>query len=182
MKTESNVKFILRLALTLLVITSVVAAALAGVNALTAGKIAETKLANTQAAVNAVLPGGGEEISFQDDTGMVSKVFASDTGYAVEVLSSGFGGTVDMMVGVGKDGKVLAVQIISHSETPGLGAVSAAENAAGEAFRGQFAGMSGELAVTKDGGQVEAITGATITSRAVVKGVNAALACVAGLG
>lgn len=181
-KTESNVHFILRLALTLLIITSVVAAALAGVNALTADKIAATKAANTQAAVNAVLPGGGEEISFRDETGMVSKVYASDTGYAVEVLTAGFGGTLDMMVGVDKAGNVLAIQIISHSETPGLGAVSAAKSSAGESFRNQFAGMSGQLSVTKDGGQVEALTGATITSRAVTRGVNAALDCVAALG
>jgi electron transport complex protein RnfG len=84
-----------------------------------------------------------------------------------------------MMVGIDKTGNVIGISIISHAETPSLGAVAAEDNAAGEAFRSQFAGLSGTLAVSKDGGTVDAISGATITSRAVVEGVNAALQCVA---
>ena len=53
--------------------------------------------------------------------------------------------------------------------------MAADKTAAGKAFRGQFAGASGTLAVTKDGGSIDAITSATITSRAVTQGVNAAL-------
>ena len=87
-----------------------------------------------------------------------------------------------MMVGVDFDGNVLGISIIKHTETAGLGAVAAATTSAGEAFRGDFVGQSGSVAVTKDGGQIEAITGATITSRAVCAGVNAALDCVAGMG
>ena len=87
-----------------------------------------------------------------------------------------------MMVGVDNEGNVLGISIVSHTETAGLGAVAAASTSAGEAFRGQFAGTSGSVAVSKDGGALEAITGATITSRAVCAGVNAALACVANLG
>ena len=60
--------------------------------------------------------------------------------------------------------------------------MAAATTSAGEAFRGQFAGLSGELAVDKDGGDIDSITSATITSRAVAEGVNAALACAASLG
>ena len=129
-----------------------------------------------------MLPGGGQEVSFTDSTGLVSTVYKGDAGYAVQVAPAGFGGDISMMVGVGNDGKVLAISIISQSETAGLGAVSAATTSAGEAFRGQFAGMSGSVSVTKDGGAVDAITGATITSRAVCTGVNAALACVANFG
>lgn len=182
MKTESTVKYVLRLALTLLAITAVVAVALAGVNSVTAPKIAELNEQKTQAAIEAVLPGGGQEVSFTDSTGLVSTVYKGDAGYAVQVAPAGFGGDISMMVGVGNDGKVLAISIISQSETAGLGAVSAATTSAGEAFRGQFAGMSGSVSVTKDGGAVDAITGATITSRAVCTGVNAALACVANFG
>lgn len=182
MKTESTVKYVLRLALTLLVITAVVAVALAGVNSVTAPKIAALNEQKTQAAIEAVLPGGGQEVSFTDSTGLVSTVYKGDAGYAVQVAPSGFGGDISMMVGVGNDGKVLAISIISQTETAGLGAVCAATTSAGEAFRGQFAGMSGSVSVTKDGGQVDAITGATITSRAVCTGVNAALACVANFG
>ncbi len=181
MKTESTVHFIARVALTLFLITAVVAAALAGVNALTADRIAAVKAENTRRAIEAVLPGGGEEIPFTDSTGTVAKVYASDAGYAVEVTPAGFGGAIDMMVGVDREGKVLGIRIVSHSETPGLGASAASENAAGENFRAQFAGKGGTLAVTKDGGEIDALTGATVTSRAVAAGVNAALACVAGL-
>ncbi len=182
MRTQSTALYVLRLALTLLIITGVVAAALAGVNHITDPIIAQAKQEKTQQAINAVLPGGGEEIEFTDSTGLVAKVYASETGYAVQVAPSGFNGAVSMMVGIDRSGNVLGVSIISHTETAGLGAVAAAKTAAGEAFRGQFVGMSGSVAVSKDGGSVDALTGATITSRAVCSGINAALACVANLG
>ena len=181
MKTESTVKYILRLALTLLAITAVVAAALAGVNSITAPAIAQLKAEKTQQAIEAVLPGGGEEVDFPE-TALVSKVYASETGYAVEVTPGGFDNTITMMVGVDKAGNVLGIDIISHTETAGLGAVADAGTPAGVSFREQFIGMSGAVSVTKDGGEVEAITGATITSRAVCVGVNAALEVVGKMG
>ena len=182
MKSKSTFLYVLRLSVTLLLITGCMAAALAGVNMITAPIIAQANEAKTQEAVEAVLPGGGEAVDFTDNTGLVAKVYASETGYAVQVKPSGFDGEIDMMVGIDKDGKVLGISVISHTETAGLGAVAAADNAKGEAFRNQFAGMSGSVAVSKDGGEVDAITGATITSRAVCDGINAALACVENFG
>ena len=184
MKTESTVMYILRLTVTLLLITSVVAAALAGVNAVTAPKIAELKAAKTQKAIETVLPGGYEaEITgYNDATGLVTKVYSGINGFAYEVTPGGFDNTITMMVGVDNDGKVLGISIISHTETAGLGAVAAAGTPAGESFRNQFVGTSGSVAVTKDGGAMDAITGATITSRAICVGVNAALECAANLG
>ena len=182
MKTEKNVAYIARLAITLLLITAVVAAALAAVNSVTAPRIQAINEQKTQTAIEAVLPGGGESIAFTDDTGLVSTVYQGQSGYAVEVNPAGFNGTVTMMVGVDNTGKVLGISIVNHTETAGLGAVSAENSTAGNAFRGQFAGMSGSVSVTKDGGQVDALTGATITSRAVCTGVNAALNAVAKLG
>ena len=181
MKTESTVKFVLRLALTLLIITSVVAVLLAAVNKITAPAIEALNAQNTQMAIEAVLPGGGEEIDFPA-TALVSKVYASDTGYAVEVTPGGFDNTITMMVGVDKAGNVLGIDVISHTETAGLGAVADAETPAGIAFREQFVGTSGSVSVTKDGGQLDAITGATITSRAICVGVNAALEVVGKMG
>ena len=181
MKTESTVKYVLRLALTLLAITAVVAAALAGVNSITAPAIAELTAQKTQEAIQAVLPGGGEATEFPA-TDLVSKVYTSDTGYAVEVTPGGFDNTITMMVGVDKAGSVLGISIISHTETAGLGAVAAAGTPAGEAFRNEFVGASGSVSVTKDGGEVDSITGATITSRAICVGVNAALEVVAKMG
>ena len=184
MKTESIVMYVARLALTLLLITAVVAAVLAGVNSITAPAIAELTAQKTQAAIEQVLPGGYEtEItSYADATGLVSKVYQGANGYAFEVTPGGFDNTITMMVGVDNDGKVLGISIISHTETAGLGAVAAAGTPAGEAFRGQFVGASGSVAVTKDGGEMDSITGATITSRAICAGVNAALECAANLG
>ena len=192
MKKQSNIAYILRISLTLLVITAVVAALLAGVNKITKDKIAAIKKEKTDKAIAEVIPLPGrveiEEVPFTDESGLVKKVYQpllntpSDPDpvfvYAVEVVPSGFDGEITMMVGIDKNGKVLGISIISHTETAGLGAVAAANNAKGEAFRNQFVDMSGSVAVTKDGGQVDAITGATITSRAICDGINAALACV----
>ena len=182
MKTESMVKFVLRLALTLLAITAVVAVALAGVNMITAPAIAELNAKNTQAAIEAVLPGGGEEVADFPAVDLVSKVYASETGYAVQVTPGGFDNTITMMVGIDKAGNVLGIDVISHTETAGLGAVADAGTPAGIAFREQFIGASGSVSVTKDGGEIDSITGATITSRAICVGVNAALECVAQMG
>ena len=181
MKTESTVLYVLRLALTLLAITAVVAAALAGVNSITKPEIEKLTAQKTQAAIEAVLPGGGDVVEFPE-TALVSKVYASETGYAVEVTPGGFDNTITMMVGVDKEGNVLGIDIISHTETAGLGAVADAATPAGVSFREQFAGKAGSVSVTKDGGEIEAITGATITSRAVCDGVNAALEVVAKMG
>ena len=184
MKTESIVKYVIRLAGILLLITAVVALALACVNKVTAPIIAQLNAEKTQKAIETVLPGGyDEEITgYADATGLVSKVYKGENGYALEVKPAGFDNTITMMVGVDFEGKVLGISVVSHTETAGLGAVAAASTSAGEAFRGQFAGQSGSVSVTKDGGAMDAITGATITSRAVCAGINAALDCVAGLG
>lgn len=182
MKTESTVMYVLRLTLTLLIITALVAALLAGVNSVTKPIIDALNEAKIQQAIDAVLPGGGQSVPFTDSTGLIRTVYASGKGYAVQVTPSGFNGEIEMMVGVDTEGKIIAISIINHSETAGLGAVAAAQSSAGESFRNQFAGLSGSLSVTKDGGTIDAITGATITSRAVTEGVNAALACVGNLG
>ena len=182
-QNESMVMYVLRLAGTLLAITAIVAACLAGVNALTAPVIDELNAAATQEAISAVLPGGfdTEITDFTDATGLVSKVYQGANGYAIEVGPGGFDNTITMMVGVDNEGKVLGISIVSHTETAGLGAVADADTPKGIAFREQFVGTSGSVSVTKDGGTIDSITGATITSRAICVGVNAALDCVAGL-
>ena len=181
MKKENTFMYVLRLAVTLLLICGVMAAALAGVNSITAPKIEQLNYEKTQAAVSAVLSGGGDEIE-APAVALVSKMYKGENGYAVEVTPSGFDNTITMMVGVDNAGNVSGISIISHTETAGLGAVAAATTSAGEAFRAQFVGLNGNVSVSKDGGQVEAITSATITSRAVCDGVNAALAAVAAMG
>jgi electron transport complex protein RnfG len=184
MKTQSVFAYVMRITLTLLLIASVVAAALALINQVTEPIIEQKTIEKTQKAIAVVLPGGyHEEITdFADDTGLVSKVYKGANGYAMEVTPAGFDNTITMMVGVDFEGTVLGISIISHTESAGLGAVAAGSNSAGVAFRDQFIGLSGSVSVSKDGGTVDAITNATITSRAVCDGVNAALACAAKLG
>ena len=185
MKTESNALYILRLALTLLIITGVMAAALAGVNAITAQRIADIEAEKTQAALAKVLPGAEDltELPLDSDAGIVKAVYKpADSspvqGYAVQVAPAGFDGEISMMVGIDAEGKVVAISIISHTETAGLGAVAAADSAKGQAFRQQFVGADAALTVGSD---IDALTGATITSSAVTDGVNAALEYVANL-
>lgn len=184
MKQESTAKYILRLTVTLLAICAFVALALAGVNAITKDKIAANKAAKTTAALQQVLPGvtGVEEIAFTDASGIVTKVYRAELGYAVEVAPLGFGGAVTLMVGVNENGEVTGISVISHAETPGLGAVAAAGTDKGAAFRGQFAGLVSGISIGSGENQIDSISGATITSQAIVDGVNAALECVKNLG
>lgn len=181
---NSLVKYVLRLVVTLFAITACVALALAAVNMVTAPLIAQHKAEKIQAAMDQVLPGalGLKEVEFTDATGLVKKAYKSEDGCVFEVVPSGFGGGITMMVGILPDGTVSGISIVSHTETAGLGSIAGADNSAGEAFRGQFIGLSGILAVDKDGGQIDSITSATITSRAVTQGVNAALECWKNLG
>ena len=171
---------ILKLTLTLLVICAAMAGVLAAVNSITAGPIADIQKQKTENAISVVLPGASDlkQLELTGDTGIVKSVYKADNGYAVEVAPNGFDGAVTMMVGIA-DGKVTGISVISHTETPGLGAVAAANNAKGEAFRDQFVGQSGTLEI---GNQIDAMSGATITSKAVVAGVNAALEFVENLG
>ena len=178
---KSNAAYIVRLALTLFIITAVVAGLLGAVNAITAEPIAQHNAEKTRKALESVVAPGvtiGEAVeNFEDPSGKVTALYETSDGYVAQVVVGGFGGDVDMVVGVSADGTGTGISIISHSETSGLGAVAAANSQAGQDFRGQFEGLSGELAVTKDGGTVDSISGATITSRAITEGVNAALAC-----
>ena len=120
MKAKSNTAFILRLAVTLLLICTVVAAVLAAVNSYTAPIIAKQKEEKTQLAIEAVLPGGGEEMTDLpgvdfEGANLVSKVYKGDAGYAIEVTPVGFDNTITMMVGTDNAGNVLGIDIIKHT-------------------------------------------------------------------
>ncbi len=97
-------------------------------------------------------------------------------GVAIEASGKGgYGGNVGLMVGIDvKDGKLIGVGVTTHSETPGLGARAKSD----PSFAAQFKGIPVDkpVKVTQDGGAVNAISGATITSRAVCSGVTDAVA------
>ena len=164
-------KYILRLTLTLLLITAVVAGLLAFVNELTAGRIDELTRQKAEQAMREVLP--AQDYTPLDAAlpqGVTEAYRAGDAGYVVRVAPNGFGGAIDLMVGVRADGTVNGVAVIAHSETASLGA-----NCTREEFRAQYVGGAGPFAVGQDGGTIEALTGGSVTSRAVTDGVNAAL-------
>ncbi|MEE1013547.1 MAG: RnfABCDGE type electron transport complex subunit G [Clostridia bacterium] len=167
----------------LLLICAIVSALLAGVNSITKPIIAENEQKNFEIAMQEVLPeaSGFEEVALSDytpsETGVIldSLYQADNGGYVVStVCSEGYGGDVSVMVGITKDLAVNQVKIMSMSETPGLGA-----KASEPEFIGQYDGLSAGIAVVKNttpaDNQIEAISGATITSKAVTKAVNTAL-------
>lgn len=168
------VTYVLRLGLTLLVITAVVAALLGGVNAITEDKIATIKQEKSNAAMAQVLL--AEEYRPVDVPAnhplVIGLWSADDVGYVAECVVTGSQGEIDLMVGVDASGKVTGVSIVSMSETSGLG-----DNAKKDEWRAQFVGK-GEVEVNKDGGEIEALTGATITSNAVCEAVTDAVRCV----
>ena len=162
----------LRTLLTLLLFGAVVAFLLGLVNRITAEPIAAHQAAKTQAAMKAVLPSNEYSQLLYEGDPLVKSVFkAGDQGWVIQVTPSGFGGLIDMLVGVDTSGAVTGVSIVSMSETSGRGA-----NAARESLRSQYVGKSKSVKLRKQGGEIDALTGATVTSTAVTNGVNAALA------
>ena len=158
----------------LTIICLVVTALLAGTNFITKDIVAERAAATAQASRKQVLPAAAsfEEVTIAEEgNGMYAGLDA-----AGEVVGKGYGGAVNVMTGMTKDGEITAVTLVSHSETPGLGA-----KAGNDAFISQYQGAApqGGFAVTKNAptadSQVQAVTGATITSKAVTSAVNEAI-------
>ena len=166
----------------LLLVAAVVALVLGLVDMVTRDRIAEIAEQTRTNAMQAVLPADEYEPVEDVPEGIDAMYEAGDDGWVVQVTESGSQGNVTMMVGVDADLACTGISITESSETAGLGAIASQQSDAGEAFRDQFIGQSGTVAVTKDGGTINALTGATITSRAVSTGVTAALAACADLG
>lgn len=179
-KSPSLFATIVRLGIVLLAVAAVVALVLGLVNAVTAGRIAQRQEEKLKTAMQTVLYAESYvDLGYSD--GEISAMYdAEGAGWVVEVTETGSQGEIGMIVGVSYDYSCTGISITSSSETAGLGAIAAQNSEKGEAFRAQFVGQSSPVAVTKSGGSIDAISGATITSAAVCKGVTAALdACVA---
>ena len=165
-------KKILWLVLSLTVISAVCAGVLAYVDSITKGPIAEMKVKQAQAAAAAVMPEGVASVEPSDAGVYVGK--AADgkvVGYAVPGKDGkGYGGDIVLMVGFRADKKtVVCYKKLEANETPGLGSKLVTSE-----FSGQFVGRDAAkgLKVKKDGGEIEAITSATITSRAVCRALE----------
>ena len=143
-------------------------ALLAVTYAVTSEPIAAAQQAKTNASLARVLPAfeGTPELLTTEVGGQEYTYYKADgAGYAVLVTVSGFGGPLSMMVGIREDGCIHNTVVLSHNETPGLGAKCQTDSKFIDQFKG-FDPSAKRLAVKKDGGDVDAITASTITSRA----------------
>lgn len=122
-----------------------------------------------------LLPGSASFTAqpYAGDDEAIRAVYRGDTGYVVETCTQGYAGDVTLLVGVSAAGKTTGLVVRNLRETRGLG-MNALHD---QAFLSQFLNTAGDAAV---GVNVDAITGATVTSRAVARGVNAAVAFVTG--
>lgn len=166
---------------------SVVAGALLGwVNSVTAEPIAQANAKALSDAIAVVIPGFDNNPAESPETveidGATYKVYKATKGgefigAAVESSANGFGGALTVLVGFDKEGNIIDYSLLSHAETPGLG--SKAADWFKKGGKGDITGKNpGEqpLVVNKDGGQIDAITASTITTRAFLLAVNNAYA------
>ena len=192
-------KFILKVAGTLTVISLVVAALLGLVNNVTADKIAEIDAANTRAAMSAVVPEGSDftdKLEISDDVaaaaaaqgGKLTELYGvknagADAGYVMKISASGSQGTIVMMVGVDANKAITGISVVSHAETSGIGTkvVGNETNTAGVPVLDQFVGLSGAGSLVV-GSNITAISGATVSTKGITMGANAALAAVEAMG
>ena len=161
----------------LTVITVVAAACLGAMNNLTAEPIAASKKAKQEEAIKAVLP----EFTTVDEEAIVNeqKIFRAYNangelvGIAIETKELGFGGDVTTMVGFDANGTIVDYSLLAHAETPGLGSKLVDWFKVKSDIRGAGANKM-PLRVSKDGGKYDAITAATISSRAFLNSINKA--------
>ena len=159
-------------------ITLIASAGVGAVNMITADAIAEAKAVATKQAIANVLPEfDSSEQSEQTIDDMPIKVYTATkgddvVGYAIESMTKdGFGGVIRMMVGFTADGKINNVNVLEQAETPGLGTkMCDQDNALLSSIQGRNS-WEVEFKVKKDGGELDALTAATISSRAYYNAV-----------
>jgi len=172
-----------RIALILVAIAAVVALMLSAVNEITAPRIAAQKEQAVKDAMAVVLPAEDyqavENLQNICADPIVTEAYkaqsgGADVGYCIKVSPSGFGGAIEMVVGIDTEGKVSKVHIVSMAETPGLGTKTKDAS-----FLDQFGGKTAGVAAIANGeageNQISAIAGATVSSKAVTSGVSSAL-------
>lgn len=166
----------------LTVIALIAGAALGYVNELTKGPIEEIKAQQLADGIKKVLGADDLTVSATAELEGGTTIYTTDKGVAVKTSDpKGFGGTLTVLVGFDVEGTIKGYQILETKETPGLGVK--AEFWFQEGQKGNIIGKNpatNNLTVSKDGGEVDAITASTITSRAFLRAVNAAYSAVAG--
>ena len=177
MEKNNTASLIIKMAVLLMVICAVVSAVLGAVNMITAPVIADIAAAKTAAAYNEVLPSTGDYTPVDYTDANVTAVAKCAEGTVVEVSISGSQSMLALAIGVDNDGAITGVSVIDHGETPGLGAKSTEAE-----WRAQFVGQTSGLALDKKGGEVAPLTGATITSQAIVDACQIAIDTAANVG
>ena len=188
-------KFVIKVAGTLTVIALVTAALLGLVDGVTRDKIAEIEAEKTRIAMSAVAPAGSEFTDKQEIPAEVAAAAAAQGGKVLElygvkaggcvmkISASGSQGSIVMMVGVDANKAITGISVVSHSETSGIGTkvVGNELNDAGVPVLDQFIGLSGSgsLVVKKN---IVPITTATVSTKGITAGANAALAAAEALG
>ena len=195
-------KYLIKLTVTLFATCVVVAGALGAVNMVTKDKIAAINLEKTQIAMKAVVADPdnstfSEALPLSDEMtaatlaggGTLTEAYevvvgGAPAGHALKIVASGSQGNIEMMVGLDAEGAVTGVSIVKHSETAGIGTKVADNepNNAGVGVLDQFVGKSVADMPLNVGSNVDAITGATVSTKGVTAGVNAALAVAGVLG
>ena len=167
---------IIKVGLILFLITAVAAMILAFVNSATSPIIAEQEELKMQEAMSEVLPDADTftevPIELTGDSDL-TKIYETDVGYVVFAAPKGYGGEITLAVGIDNELKITGLSIISQSETAGLGA-----KCTEKPWQEQFIGKTENITVSKNGAtgnQIDAISSATITSKAVTRGVNEAI-------
>ena len=188
-------KFVLKVAGTLTIIALVVAALLGVVDMVTRDKIDAINVEKTNQALAAVAPEGAEFTPVELSDAAVAAAAAYGTldsmyemstgGYAMKIVASGSQGSIEMIVGVDANKALTGVSVVSHSETGGIGTkvINNDPNTAGTPVLDQFIGKvlsNGEALVV--GKNISPISGATVTSKGITAGCNAALAAVEAMG
>ena len=176
---------IVKLTVVLFLICAIVACVLGAVNEVTKGPIETQQREKTEKAYKAVLPYADsfteiDPSAFVAYKSTIDKISSADNGagHVVETTFSGAQGSITMAVGVDNNGKCAGISIIKHSETSGLGEVAASASSRGVSFRESFIGKDESITVH----DIDAITGATITSPAVTGAVATAIEAVKALG
>lgn len=174
--------------LVLFVITLLSAAAVGGVYMLTKEPIAKAKEKAEKEARAAVLPAGEYELVEEQTMtldGIEVKVYSmknaeNEQFYAVKsATTKGYGGTIGVMVGLDDSLRVQNIKVLEHKETPGLGANLTLDNKKNKVLASlKGRAVNDKTAVTKDGGDVDALTAATISSRAYIDAVQRAVKAV----
>ena len=174
---------IVRLAVVLLGITAVTGIILGGIYTMTLKPIEAVQQQQKMEALSATMPGAKEfkQVEVKNDkSGLVKEINEGSDGgnvigYNFTVAPKGYGGIITLVVGIANDGAVKGIKILSLSETPGLG-MKSTEPAFSDQFKDKKADVLTVVKTTPAAaGDIQAISGATITSRAVTLGVNTAL-------